>query len=107
LLKIINFIENISSGNNKIGAVTLTLRSIVMFLMTSLARYHAVIAKFFSLSLSVKKNNFNYSCPSALRTVWGEGWSALTGNPQHRGENPLYRKHTNNHHAKLKTVPSS
>lgn len=55
LLKIANFIENISSVNNETGAVTLTLRSIVMFLMTFLARYHAVIAQFFYYPCPLRK----------------------------------------------------
>ena len=47
LLKIVNFIENIYSVNNKNGLVTLTLRSIVMSLMTFLARYRSDSQIFF------------------------------------------------------------
>jgi len=72
-----------------------------MFLITFLTRYHAMIAIFFH-------------CPCPLRKITStafvplqSGMSALAGNSQHRGENPWYRKHTNNHHAKLKSVPSS
>ena len=43
--------------------------------------------------LKLKKNN--------------SGAKRLTSNPQHRRENLFYRKHTNNHNAKRKTVPSS
>jgi hypothetical protein len=55
LLEIVNFVETIYSVNNKTGVVTLTLRSIVMFLITFLARYHAVIAKFFYCPCPLRK----------------------------------------------------
>jgi hypothetical protein len=41
------------------------------------------------------------SSPSLIRTIMGEGWTGLPGNPDHRGETLWYREYAKCHHSEV------